>query len=124
MAFEIECLDRVLVVGGDEHQQRRQRGLELRRHFQAAHAGHLDIEEHGVGLQACDRGRGFDAVAAFSNQCDIGLLGEPAAQFVARRSFVVDDEDAHHAGAIRQREPRDDAAAFLPRARGWRARRR
>ncbi len=86
----------MLVVGGDEHQHWRQRRLELRRDFQPAHAGHLDIEERCVGLQTCDRSRGFQAVAAFPDQCDIGLLGEPASQLVARGCFVVNDEDTHH----------------------------
>jgi len=86
----------MLIEGGDEDQQRGAGRLELRRHFQAAQPGHLDIQEHHVRLLPGDRRRGREPVGGLADERDVRLRGEPAAQLVAGRCFVVDDEYPDH----------------------------
>ena len=51
------------------------------------------------GCELVDRGGGGKAVRGLAGDLDVGVLAQPAAQLVARRRFVVDDEHADHARA-------------------------
>ena len=63
----------MLVEGGDEDQRR---GLVLvleqpAGHLEAGQAGHLDVEEHDVGLVPLDRVQRLDAVARLADDLDV-----------------------------------------------------
>ena len=53
---------------------------------------HLDVQEDEVGLELLDRENGLAAVAAFAHDLDLRLLGQEAAQPLAREGLVVHDE--------------------------------
>src|SRR6185295_10049649 len=93
---QVERTDGVLVEGRHEHQQWRRVAFELCGDFETGEAGHLDVEKYHVGLQRLDgRGRG-ETVRRLAGNLEVALRADPAAQLVARRGFVVDDEHAHH----------------------------
>ena len=66
--------------------------VQLAQHLHAVHAGHLDVEEHGVGPLAL---HGGEAVLAAGRAHELIILVlEDHLQRVANGGFVVDDEDA------------------------------
>ena len=71
---EVEGLERVLVVRGDEHRGRHVVGADGADDVEPRHAGHLHIEEHEVGLQRADGvDRGF-AVVRRADDLDVLLV--------------------------------------------------
>jgi hypothetical protein len=97
---EIERAHGVLVERGHEHDQRRALGFELRDDLETTEAGHLHVDEHHIRRERLDRERGGEAIARLARDLDVGLFAKPAAQFVARRGFVVHDEHAHHGACL------------------------
>ena len=95
----LECVDRVLVVGGDEHDLR-QPALErgnLARGDDAVLRRHADVEEHDFGTVLCDLRDGFDPVLRFRHDLELGPeLGETCAQLLAHQGFVVGDYRTGH----------------------------
>ena len=87
------------VAGDDDDRQRLVHRAQPLEHFEAVHAGHLDVEQHQVGRLALGErqpllpGRGQDALVA------LRIRGHP--QRVADGRLVVDDQDAGfgHVGA-------------------------
>ena len=62
--------------------------------LQAVHTRHEDVEDHGVGLVAVlERGEGLQPVVGELDLVALELEG--AAQRLAHRPFVVDDQDLH-----------------------------
>ena len=94
---EVEGANGVFVVGGHEHQQRRGITFELRRDFKTGEPRHLDVEKHRVGFQAVDRGCRGETVRRLACDIDVSMDAKPAAQLVAGRGFIVDDEHPDHA---------------------------
>ena len=93
--FGIERLQRVLVESGgeDDGRGRGQRG-EMSRHFQPVDAGHAHVEQHDVGRQPVDHVDRLFAIAGFTRDIEFAGFREHGAQTLARRRFVIDDEDA------------------------------
>ena len=92
----LECVDRVLVVGGDEHDFRHA-GLprqcrDLARGFDAALGGHADVEKHDIGALGGDQLDRLGAVARLGSDLELGPdLGEAGAQLLAHQRLVVRD---------------------------------
>src|SRR5687768_14416682 len=87
----------MLVERGHEHDQRRGLQLELRCHFKAAEAGHLDVEEGDVRLQPLDRCGRAQPIFRFADDLHVWLLVQPALQLAARGRLVVGNQHSHHA---------------------------
>src|SRR5471032_2110873 len=88
-----ESLDRVLVVGGDEHQVA---AIEQHaRRLDAGQAGHADVEEDDVGLVLAGQRHGLDTVARLGDDLQLrpGFL-QAAAQLRAHGFLVVGDQRA------------------------------
>ena len=66
--------------------------MELAQHLHAVHAGHLDVEEHGVGPLALHRSQAI--LAADGADELIILVLEDHLQRVTNGGLVVNDEDA------------------------------
>ena len=92
--MDLERLDRVLVVGGDEDDQRHPVPAHLLDHLEAVGAGHLNVEEHQVRGEAADGVDGLAAVAALADDLDVGLGREEAGHALARQRLVIDDQRA------------------------------
>jgi len=73
---DLERPQGVLVVCGDEDDDRELDRLELSEQREAVHLGHLDVEEQNVGRLAPDRVERRPAVGAFPNDLNLGIVGE------------------------------------------------
>jgi hypothetical protein len=84
----------VLGVGGGENYIRSVLG-EQGGGFEAAEAGHADVEEEDVDLEiaAGEQGERLLAAGALAEDLAARELAEEAVQAAARELFVVDDED-------------------------------
>jgi len=95
----LEGVDRVLVVGGDEHDLR-QAAVErsdLARGFDAGLRRHADVQEDHFGTELGDLLDGFDPVLRFRHDLELGPeLGEARAQLLAHQGFVVGDYCTGH----------------------------
>ena len=92
---DVERLDRVLVVGGDENDRHGRLAIhQLAGQLEPGQTGHLDVEEHEVGRVAADRVDRFEAVAGLGDDLDAAHLVEDVAQLLARQLLVVDDHRA------------------------------
>ncbi len=84
----------MLVIGGDEHEQRR---LDLHQALddrEAVEAGHLDVEEDEVGLVGLDRADRLAPVGRGGDDLDIVMRLEPQLQPLRRQRLVVDEDGA------------------------------
>ena len=114
---DLERLDRVLIVGGDEDDVRRRLRVDhAPRHLETGQPRHLDVEEHDVGLQSLDRAQRLDAVAGLPDHLDAADLAEQIAQLVPRELLVV-DQDAPANPSLR-RHPLGQPES--PESRRWR----
>ena len=87
---DLERLDGVLIVRGDEDDLRRRVVAEHPpRDLEAGEPRHLDVQEHDVGLQLVDRGQRLDTVAGLADHLDAADLIEQVAQLVAGQLLVV-----------------------------------
>ena len=93
----VEGIDRVLVVGGDEHHLGG--GTRVERasgHFQPRQPRHADIEEGDVGSQGGDGVERRAAVVAGGDDAQCRpLLGQQGHQRVAQQGFVFGDDASH-----------------------------
>jgi hypothetical protein len=91
----LEGLDRVLVVGGDEHDLA---GVaDVARRFHAGLARHADVEEGQVGLQGGNQLHGFVAVLGFADDFQFRPhLGQAGTEQVAHQSFIVGNDCGRH----------------------------
>ena len=69
----LERLERVVVVGGDEHDQRQRLRVERARQCHAGHRVHLDVEEQQLRRLAPDRLEGRARVAVLPDHVEVGL---------------------------------------------------
>ncbi len=88
----LERLQGVAVEGGDEDDRGEVLGLDARQDAEAVEARHLHVEEHEVRLPLADRLHGLEAVAALTDDLDVGFVLEPVAHPLARQRFIVDDQ--------------------------------
>ena len=89
---DLERPQRVLIVGGDEDDERHALGADRLDHLEAVHLRHLHVEEHQVRRVIQDGGDGLLAVAALADDLDVRLGAKQARQPLARERFVVDDQ--------------------------------
>ena len=89
---DLEGLQGVLVVRGDEDHQRHALRPDRVDHVEAAHLRHLHVQEHQVRRVVLDRHHGFFAVAALRRHLDVRLERQQCRQPLARQRFVVDDQ--------------------------------
>ena len=101
---DLERLQRVLVVGGDEHH--RDVLLDQLEHLESVQFRHLHVEQQQIRLEVGDGLDGFEAVRALGDHFHPRFLFEVLAENGARRRLVVHDchpqrERRHRATAIR-----------------------
>jgi len=101
--MDFERLKRVLVVGGHEHDHRREVRAQGFDDLETVTFGNLNVEEDEVGRQlpyGLDR---LVAVAAFPHDLDVGLGLEQGPYPVARQGLVVHDDgsDLRHGSRFR-----------------------
>jgi hypothetical protein len=116
----VEGVERVLVVGGDEHPQRRVAavGRGLGRDLQAAASRHPDVEERDVRALAPDRLERRVAVGARGDHLERGPgVGERGRERIAQQRLVVGEDRAHGAHAVASRTGIDGSTsrATVPR---------
>src|SRR5437762_2692323 len=90
---DLEGADRVLVVGGGEHDVPR-RLAERLQHLEAVHPRHLDVEEDEVRALLLDQPEGLHAVGRLPEEAHVVQAGQETDQAVARQLLVVDDHGA------------------------------
>jgi hypothetical protein len=90
----LERPQRVLIVGGHEHDQRQVPWTGLLDDVEAAEAGHLHVEQDDVGTQRLDRTHRGNAVARLSDHVDVRHRAQHQPQAVARERLVVHDQGA------------------------------
>jgi hypothetical protein len=108
----LECLYRVPVVRGDEHDQRHCIEPDLLDDLEGARPPEVDVEKHDVGLPLANRRDRFVASAALSAARHAVQLRELAAQTSPSHRFIIDDEHLHRGVSrkgmrISTRVPRD-----------------
>ena len=81
----------MLIVGGDEDDERHALAADRFDHLEAVHLRHLHVEEHQIGFVIHDGGDSFLAVAALRDDLDILLVGQQPGQPLARERFIVHD---------------------------------
>ena len=89
---DLECAQRVLIVGGDEDDQRHALAADRFDHFEAVHLRHLNIEEDEIRLVIDDGGHGFFSVAALRDDLDIAFTGQQRGKSLPREWFIVHDQ--------------------------------
>src|SRR6185437_5055749 len=92
---DVEGLDGVLVVRGDEDDGRQPIGRDGVEHLEAVEVGHLHVEEYKVGAVLEDRFDRFAASAALTNDRHARHVTEQRANAFPGKGFIVDDEGAH-----------------------------
>ena len=97
-----ERLDRVLIVGGGQHEIAAAEFLlaQLADHAHAVQAGHLHVQKHQVGLQVFDQLHRFEPLRRGGHDLDVGELLELIGEFFGGEFLIV-----------HQRSRRDDGAA-------------
>jgi hypothetical protein len=92
----LEGAQRVLVVGGDEHDDRHRARSDRLHHVEAAHLRHVHVQEHDVGPRARHQLLGLRAGAG-PDHGDLRIAGQVELHGLAGQRLVVDDEDADQA---------------------------
>jgi hypothetical protein len=93
--IDLEGVERVILVGGNEHDQRRRPLRQAAQHVETALATHLHIQQHQVGPQIRDHLNGLFAVRAFADDFDVEFFAAQLAQALPGGVFVIDDECAN-----------------------------
>src|SRR3954454_12663296 len=89
---DLEGLDRVLIVRGDEHEVRVDpRAQEPASALEAGQTRHLNIEQHEVRRILVDRAERFDAICGLRDELDAVELSEQEAQLLPGQLLIVDD---------------------------------
>ena len=96
--MDLEGFDRVAIVGSDENHG----GVvaDQFEDFEAVQLGHLNIEEHQIGLLLGDGFNGFEAVGAFGDEFDFWMAGHELSQDLAGELLVVNDDGADFFGGF------------------------
>ena len=98
--LRIERLERVLVVRRREHDRRRVlEGSQMPCDLDARHARHADVEQHDRRLHLRNLRERVRSVRADVGDAAPGQLLDEPLQALARRLFVVDDQDAQRCRA-------------------------
>ena len=89
----------MLVISGDEHEQRRLDVHQPLDHRKSVEPRHLDVEEDEVGLVGLDLADGLAAVGGGGDDFDVVMRLQPQLQALRRQRFVVDQDgpDGHQA---------------------------
>ena len=95
----LEGLQRVLVVGGDEHDRRHPIGADLLDDAKAVAHRHLHVEEHQIGMLMLNRADRLLAVGAFADELDVFFLRQQPDDTLARHRFVVHHHRSNFAHA-------------------------
>ena len=97
--LRVERAQRMLAVGGDEHEQWRLDVHQALDHREAVEARHLDVEEDEVGLMGLDLADRLAAVGGGGDDLDVVKGLQPQLQPLRRQGFVVDQNgpDGHQA---------------------------
>ena len=82
----------MLIVGGDEDDERHPLAADRLDDLEAVHLRHLHVEEHELRRVILDRRDGLLAVAALPHDFDVGLAREQRGQALTRERLIVDDE--------------------------------
>ncbi len=96
--MHLEGGEGVLVVRRDEDDGRHPRRPDLPHHFEPVELGHLNVEQHDVGLELANHAHGRAAIAALPDDDDLRMLAEQRAHARARMRLVVGDEHAKRVG--------------------------
>ncbi len=84
----------MIVIGGDEDEQRRLDLEQALDHREAVEARHLDVEEDQIWLVGLDRADRLAAIAAGFDDLDILVLFEAKLQALNGERLVVDQDRA------------------------------
>ena len=116
-----ERAQRMLVVGGDEHDGRTQAFRQLRDQREAVALGHFDVEENQVGCVFVHQFHGIGHVRSGADHLDVGDCTEQSPQAVAGEFDIVDDQATQGRGhAISGGgEGRRTRTSKPPAARAW-----
>jgi hypothetical protein len=109
----VEGFDRVLIVGGGEdHRRRLLQHVQVARGLEPVHAGHAHIEQHHIGREVVGVAERLGAVGGLADHLDVTDLGEQAAQPLACRRLVIDDQhlQPERLGHGLRRAPRPQSA--------------
>ena len=93
--LRLERAQGMLVIGGDEHEQRR---LDLHHpgnDRKSVEARHLDVEEDEVGLVGLDRADRLAAVGGGGDDLHVVMRLEAQAKPLGRQRLVVDEDGAN-----------------------------
>src|SRR5689334_22766888 len=93
----IECvylkgLERELIVSRDKDDGRHGRAFDLVNYVEAAHLGHLDIEEDEVGFLLLDGLHSSGAIVTFGEQFNVRFILEQRANALSSQWFIIDDQ--------------------------------
>src|SRR5690606_17273196 len=89
----LECLDRVLIVRRrEDHGRRDLEAAEMPRGLDAAHARHLDVEQHDLRLEPRRLLDRLGARCACARDAPALELADEPLEALARRRLVVDDQ--------------------------------
>ena len=111
----IEGADRVLVVGGDEHDVD-PAGQRARR-LDAVHPGHPDVEKDDVGLEALHEGGRLAAVAGLTDDDELRpCLLQAVDDLLAHEPLVVGDDGGRGGRGAHGRQMSDTRRERLRRA--------
>ncbi|MCY1432833.1 hypothetical protein D9M71_488410 [compost metagenome] len=94
---DLEGFQGEFVVGGTEDHRRRGFALaQLGGNLQAIEAGHADIQQDDIRLQAVDQRQRFFAIAGggLEDAVSVHLPHQPG-KALTRQGFVIDDQDIH-----------------------------
>ena len=94
---QVERLQRVLIVGGDENRRRHFVGSDRVCDLEASFVRHLHVEKKKIGIQRPNRVDGSGACAGRTDDLDIRLTREKILDALAREGLVVDDQNANWA---------------------------
>jgi hypothetical protein len=94
----LERLERVLVVGGDEDDQRRRVAVEMSDDVEPVHFRHLHVEKQHIGLLRVDDVDGLRAGRARGRDNEIGFARDEQFERLPRKRLVVDNDRAPGAG--------------------------
>src|SRR6266699_172587 len=95
----LEGLQRVLIVGRDEHDEREGLSVERARQREPRHRVHLDVEEQHVRRARTDRLEGGARIAVLADDRQVRLALAALANRAPRDRLVVDDHHLHQAAA-------------------------
>ena len=100
--LRLERANGMVGIGRDEHEQRRFDFHQPLNDGKTVESGHLNVQEHKIGLVRLDRPDRFAAVHATVDDLDIFMCLKPQFQPLNRKGFVIDENgsDGHAASRV------------------------